>query len=413
MDRRMLEWLVIGGGISGTHLGLLLQERAGISSDRIQILDPHTELLAVWNRTTHQTGMHFLRSPYIHHIDASPWSIRHFIEKDPFWKKRESRSFLQPNWRPTLELFQAHTQHVLERYALAKLHLKGRATKLNLNAHQILVETTSGSIAAKRVVLALGQGEHLYRPSWSLLHPSAPLTHIFSPSFQRSQIPKGANVAVVGGGMSSIQLALALASKKCRVTLVTKTHWSISEYDFDPGWAGTKYTRLFRQNPNMVERRAVLQSARMVGTVPLHLYQRLTHSIEQKKLGWIRGSIQKATLCSNQQITLCLSTPTQDLQHKTFDYVVLATGFSTQRPGGEWLEQAIQSYHLPCAPCGYPILPSNLEWYPNLFVTGPLAELEIGPAARNIVGARQAAQKILSLYSNGTTKQNNISASTP
>ena len=35
-----------------------------------------------------------------------------------------------------------------------------------------------------------------------------------------------------------------------------------------------------------------------------------------------------------------------------------------------------------------------LEWGPNLFVSGALAELEVGPIARNISGARVAASII-------------------
>jgi hypothetical protein len=30
-----------------------------------------------------------------------------------------------------------------------------------------------------------------------------------------------------------------------------------------------------------------------------------------------------------------------------------------------------------------------------VFVTGPLAELEVGPVARNLIGARRAAERIV------------------
>ena len=43
-----------------------------------------------------------------------------------------------------------------------------------------------------------------------------------------------------------------------------------------------------------------------------------------------------------------------------------------------------------------PLLSKNLEWYPQFYVSGPLAELEIGPIARNISGARHAAERIVS-----------------
>ncbi|MBA2871841.1 hypothetical protein HNQ85_002116 [Anoxybacillus calidus] len=54
----------------------------------------------------------------------------------------------------------------------------------------------------------------------------------------------------------------------------------------------------------------------------------------------------------------------------------------------------IQDEKLKCAECGYPIVTETLEWAPNLYVAGALAELEIGLISRNISGARQAAKMI-------------------
>jgi len=45
--------------------------------------------------------------------------------------------------------------------------------------------------------------------------------------------------------------------------------------------------------------------------------------------------------------------------------------------------------------CGYPLVGDDLQWGANLFVTGPLAELRVGPCARNIVGARNAGRLLL------------------
>jgi hypothetical protein len=36
----------------------------------------------------------------------------------------------------------------------------------------------------------------------------------------------------------------------------------------------------------------------------------------------------------------------------------------------------------------------SLRWHPGIYVTGALAELEIGPTAMNIIGARLAAERI-------------------
>jgi len=56
---------------------------------------------------------------------------------------------------------------------------------------------------------------------------------------------------------------------------------------------------------------------------------------------------------------------------------------------------AISELGLRCGACGYPIVDSLLRWHPQIHVSGPLAELEIGPVSRNIVGARLAALRLL------------------
>ena len=76
------------------------------------------------------------------------------------------------------------------------------------------------------------------------------------------------------------------------------------------------------------------------------------------------------------------------------DRVLLATGFVQSRPGGPLVEHAIADYGLPCAPCGYPIVDKQLCWRDGLYVTGPLAELELGATAPNIRGARLAGERL-------------------
>jgi hypothetical protein len=45
--------------------------------------------------------------------------------------------------------------------------------------------------------------------------------------------------------------------------------------------------------------------------------------------------------------------------------------------------------------CGYPIVDQGLRWHEGIYVTGALAELEIGLVARNIIGARLAGERLL------------------
>ena len=59
------------------------------------------------------------------------------------------------------------------------------------------------------------------------------------------------------------------------------------------------------------------------------------------------------------------------------------------------MDQLVESAELPCASCGYPIVDRGLRWHPRIYVSGPLAELELGPAARNIAGARRAGDRLV------------------
>ena len=59
------------------------------------------------------------------------------------------------------------------------------------------------------------------------------------------------------------------------------------------------------------------------------------------------------------------------------------------------VDALIASASLPCARCGYPIVDSALRWHPRIHVSGPLAELELGPASRNIAGARLAGGRLV------------------
>ncbi len=78
------------------------------------------------------------------------------------------------------------------------------------------------------------------------------------------------------------------------------------------------------------------------------------------------------------------------------DKVLLATGFGKKRPGGKLIQDLIEMADLEVSGfCGYPICDAHLLWHPKIFVAGALAELELGPSARNIAGARLAAERIL------------------
>ncbi|NRA63045.1 MAG: hypothetical protein HRU19_01110 [Pseudobacteriovorax sp.] len=58
------------------------------------------------------------------------------------------------------------------------------------------------------------------------------------------------------------------------------------------------------------------------------------------------------------------------------------------------IQSLIRAESLPIYSCGYPLINKDLRWSKGLYVTGALAEIQIGPLARNIAGARKAAECI-------------------
>jgi len=103
--------------------------------------------------------------------------------------------------------------------------------------------------------------------------------------------------------------------------------------------------------------------------------------------------------------------------------IILATGLGKMVPGHQIIHPLALKLNLPLSPCGYPLLDQSLLWKQNdcidsdgeyrensfcssrkrsktantstnIFMSGGLAELELGPSARNIAGARMAAERI-------------------
>ncbi len=387
----MLDWLIIGGGIHGTHLALVLTQRAGVAHIRLRVLDPHTTLLDRWHACTSNTGMEFLRSGAVHHIDLHSEALTRFAREPA---GQEYPDFIAPYRRPALDLFNAHAAYVIEHYGLHELLVVGRASGLVRCAGGWRVETGVGSLEARQVALAMGASEQPSRPAWAqqLGAAGAPVQHIFVPGFRRADLPAWTHAVVVGGGISAVQTALALARQQPgTVTLLARHPLRIHQLDSDPGWIGPKYQAGFQQIHDYAQRRTIIWQARHRGSVPPDVEIALLQSIKAAALRLVTAEVSSAILLPTGQVRLTLS---DDGGTLTSDCVILATGFTSQRPGGAWLDAAVASLGLPVAPCGYPIVDPSLCWTEGLSALGPLAELEIGPVARNITGARQAAERI-------------------
>lgn len=160
----MLDWLIVGGGIHGVHIASRLV-RHGVPVESLRIVDPAPRLLHQWHRCTEVTGMAYLRSPLVHHLDNNPFSLRRFADT---WAGATRPMFRAPYDRPSMELFAAHAAHVIERDGLAGVHVCDRVVGVDLSCSAADVHLASGDrLAVGRVLLAIGASEQPHRPAWA------------------------------------------------------------------------------------------------------------------------------------------------------------------------------------------------------------------------------------------------------
>jgi len=386
----VLDVLIVGGGIHGTHLAAQLIAQGRVTPEGLAIVDPAPALLHRWRQCTANTGMDFLRSPAVHHLDVDPFSLREHAGCGGR-RRRSRRLFAAPYGRPALSLFNEHCDGVIERYGLQRCHVQARAADVFLDDGGARVVLDTGDmLLARNVILAVGSSEQPVWPRWAsdLRADGALIHHIFEQGFHLDPADLPHRVAVVGSGISGAQVALRLADAGHEVQLVSRRTPEVHHFDSDPGWIGPKNMRRFAAEPSLKRRRQMIGTARHRGSVPPAIAKRLRQAVAKGTLHWRDGDVLKAWRRGGVHLAVGM-----DLLE--VDGVLLATGFDAKRPGGAMVDRMVARHGLPCAECGYPVVDESLRWHAHLAVSGPLAELMLGPVSRNIVGARRAAERIL------------------
>lgn len=386
----MLDWLIVGGGIHGTALSYRLLRHLNFAHEKLRVLDAEAEPLARWRANTGNVGMRYLRSPGVHHLHSDPFSLRTFAATRAGQPHTGSIPLYE---RPALALFNAHSEWLLDKFRLREVRLHGRAQALTRIAGGWRVESEQGAVDTRRVVLALGVSDAPHVPAWAqpLKDAGAPVFHIFDRDFTQAALAPYARIAIVGGGISAAQAALALAHAGKQVMLWMRHAVRLSHFDSDPCWVTAICLADFHRERDYPRRRALIRQARQRGSLPPDVADALREAIAQRQIRLVRGEI--AGLEAQPDASLELSSADGDTQRA--NALLLATGFSTARPGGAWLDAAIDAHGLPTAPDGYPMPDPCLRWSDGLYVTGALAELELGPTARNIIGARLAGERLV------------------
>ena len=145
------EYVIVGGGVHGTHVAHRLVCETDLNPDRISIIEPRGELLASFREKTQACGMEALRSPFVHHLGVEPFSLRDFAET--YDREDELRSTPNHPRRPTLDLFFDHTRSVIEESRISDSVIEASATDLTRGDERLRVHTENETIPTERCVL--------------------------------------------------------------------------------------------------------------------------------------------------------------------------------------------------------------------------------------------------------------------
>jgi hypothetical protein len=250
------------------------------------------------------------------------------------------------------------------------------------------------------------------------------------------------SVAIVGGGITAAHKALELSrryqqEKKDGTNVTPPTIHLISRqplkeqlFDTHQDWmmdraaskrsqegggSGTpKRQILFQQCDCYQKRRQIIAQERIPGTVTPAVYRGedgLIYAIENGHIELHQAEVvDKAYRYATATATMENGNGEDGISHLELtlscgkviqvDQVLLATGFSKNVPGGALVRDLVDNSRLDVSEfCGYPIVDENLLWdQKRIYVAGALAELELGPSARNIAGARLAAERIVQAF---------------
>lgn len=379
----MHTWTIIGGGIQALTIALKLIH-AGLPTSKLTLIDPHSNLCAQFDERTKRINMPFLRSPCVHHVHPDPFHLKQFAKTYQYMQ-----ATLGKYQRPQRDMFIDHVHTLIHRYQLHNQHVIGSVTHIKQHTHPqqqwVLTLNNKRSITTDNLVIAMGSHHDLNVPE--IFHQQQNVQHIFDNTALQFHNCNH----VVGSGVSAAHLVHKLLHYyQKHVHLWLNKTIAVHDFDADPAWLGPKNMTKLTAFADSAEKLSFIEDERHKGSMPQELYLHLKKYQQQGRLTIHQTPI---TTIRNKQIH------TIDEQYN-YDHILLATGFKNSILQQPIIKSLILEHAAPMTNCGYPQLTDTLEWLPQLFVSGGLADLKLGPFARNIAGGREAAKRIAQAFLN-------------
>lgn len=397
LAHRNIPITIIGGGIHGCSIALRLLRDKPSASKHIAIVDRHPKPLLEWRNKTERQGMTFLRSPAVHHISPDPLGIVDFA------KKHNRTSELAPPYsQPSTELFWNYSNDVVTELVDHNIYYKFEVSKLvwNKGAGKYpfrLVSKDKIGFRSSSVVLAIGSDDCAYIPpefiDWKRRYPEK-IVH--SSQFTVNNISCGEigkRYVIVGGGLTGGTLAKNLSDRGHHVVLVARKQLKTKQFDFQPIWLGPKSLADFSRESDFQRRYQIIEENRGEGSITPEIMESLKNNpnVEIYPNAQIRNIDSEKDTNSGKDLQFSMS----EDEIANVSQIILATGYRFNLSRYGFINKLIKNYSIPLI-CGFPKLDSELQFTPieNLFCTGTIAQLQIGPASSNIAGASLAYDRM-------------------
>ncbi|KAL5402600.1 hypothetical protein PMIN03_010543 [Paraphaeosphaeria minitans] len=333
---------------------------------------------------------------------------------------------------PSSKLFRAHCDDVSYRYSLANdiiqhekvVDVQFKSTRAWEDGvhdsvisddelsddQQIFRVTTDKYVRYSRiVVMAVGPGNAPVIPPVTGITPDIPHEGC-SHTMQIKQYPPAhvaarvaqrlyTNVLIVGGGLTSIQLAdLAIKRGVTKVWLLMRGGVKVKYFDVNLDWVG-KFRNFnqaaFWSADTDEERFQMIAEARNGGSMTPRYRKILDAYVASGKIS-LHTHTTLQSLAWNPDLHQWTSATTAPaLEFPPIDHVVFATGIQSNIERLSILDTMRKDCPIQYVG-GLPCLNDDLMWADDvpLFLTGRLAGLRLGPGAPNLVGARVGAERI-------------------
>ncbi|KKK12290.1 hypothetical protein AOCH_004280 [Aspergillus ochraceoroseus] len=388
-----------------------------------------TKWLNRWHRAFQTLEIQQLRSPMFFHVDPGDRDgmlayTREMGREGDLWEisgtigntnidERDRKDYFSPS----TGLFADYCESIASRYGLDTPGLirDSEVVDIRYDFHVELspldkiftvVTRTGEAFYSRTVVVAVGPGGKKIYPfrlegdeAQGACH-SAEIRTFPSPNVKRKmQQRRETNVVVVGGGLSSAQIAdMAIRKGVSRVWFLLRSDFKVKHFDIDLNWMGKfkNYEKAaFWSADTDEERMEMIKTARNGGSITPR-YQRILreHAAHRRVSIHPRTVICSKEYCSvTQTWRLTTDPPIPDLPD--IDYIYFATGMHMDVRELQFLENMHRDYPVETIQ-GLPCITDDLMWKPDvpLFLAGRLAALRLGPGAPNLEGARLGAERI-------------------